>query len=180
MTRANKTVYHPNGDANNFQTVEGTLDSLDQRVTTNTNDIATANGNISGINGVLNGATAAGQVLESTGSGGATNPTYKTRQEAIDFTIESPDNKDYLFEINCPYGYTITQVDSDCRAGTCTATTKIGGVALGGGANSVSTSLQSKTHASSNAIALNGTSVVTISANSSCEGLRLVYWITRT
>jgi hypothetical protein len=177
MTRANKTVYHPNGDANNFQTVEGTLDSLDARITTNANNIATTNTNI---NGVLNGASAAGQVLESTGSGGATNPTYKTRQEVIDFTIESPDNKDYLFEINCPYGYTITQVDSDCRAGTCTATTKIGGVALGGGANSVSTTMQSKTHSSSNAIALSGTSVVTISSNSSCEGLRLVYWITRT
>lgn len=104
----------------------------------------------------------------------------QSQQEAIDFTIESPDNKDYLFEINCPYGYTITQVDSDCRAGSCTATTKIGGVALGGGANSVSTTMQSKTHSSSNAIALNGTSVVTISSNSSCEGLRLVYWITRT
>jgi hypothetical protein len=104
----------------------------------------------------------------------------QSQQEAIDFTIESPDNQDYLFEINCPYGYTITQVDSDCRAGSCTATTKIGGVALGGGANSVSTTLQSKTHTSANVIGAAGTSVVTISSNSSCAGLRLVFWITRT
>ena len=104
----------------------------------------------------------------------------QSQQEAIDFTIESPDNQDYLFEINCPYGYTITQVDSDCRAGSCTATTKIGGVALGGGANSVSTTLQSKMHTSNNVIAAGGTSVVTISSNSSCAGLRLVFWITRT
>ena len=104
----------------------------------------------------------------------------QSQQEVIDFTIESPDNQDYLFEINCPYGYTITQVDSDCQAGSCTATTKIGGVALGGGANSVSTTLQSKMHTSNNVIAAGGTSVVTISSNSSCAGLRLVFWITRT
>jgi hypothetical protein len=106
--------------------------------------------------------------------------TVQAQQEVIDFTIESPDNQDYLFEINAPYGYTITQVDSDCRSGSCTATTKIGGTALGGGANSVSTTLQKKTHSSNNVIAAGGTSVVTISSNSSCAGLRLVFWITRT
>ena len=68
--------------------------------------------------------------------------TIAAQQEAIDFTIESPDNQDYLFEIDCPFGYKITQVDSKCRSGTCTATTKIGTTPLGGGANSVSTSLQ--------------------------------------
>jgi hypothetical protein len=102
------------------------------------------------------------------------------QQEAIDFTIESPDNQDYLFEIDCPFGYKITQVDSQCRSGTCIATTKIGVTALGGGANSVSTSLQTKTHTSANVIAAAGTSVVTISSNSSCAGLRLTFWITRT
>ena len=102
------------------------------------------------------------------------------QQEAIDFTIESPDNQDYLFEIDCPFGYKITQVDSKCRSGTCIATTKIGVTALGGGANSVSTSLQTKTHTSDNVIAAAGTSVVTISSNSSCAGLRLTFWITRT
>ena len=102
------------------------------------------------------------------------------QQEAIDFTIESPDNQDYLFEINAPYGYKISQVDSQCRLGSCTTTTKIGSTPLGGGANSVSTSLQSKTHTSANVIALAGTSVVTVSSNSGCAGLRLTFWITRT
>lgn len=106
--------------------------------------------------------------------------TIAAQQEAIDFTIESPDNQDYLFEIDCPFGYKITQVDSKCRSGTCTATTKIGSTPLGGGANSVSTSLQTKTHTSANVIAAAGTSVVTISSNSSCAGLRLTFWITRT
>jgi len=106
--------------------------------------------------------------------------TIAAQLEAIDFTIESPDNQDYLFEIDCPFGYKITQVDSKCRSGTCTATTKIGSTPLGGGANSVSTSLQTKTHTSANVIAAAGTSVVTISSNSSCAGLRLTFWITRT
>lgn len=106
--------------------------------------------------------------------------SVQSQQEVIDFTIESPDEQDYLFEINAPYGYSITKVDSDCRSGSCTATTKIGGTALGGGANSVSTTLDSKTHSSDNVIAAAGTSVVTISSNSSCAGLRLVFWITRT
>lgn len=129
-------------------------------------------------------STAGYQFLQSLYQGAAAAlsgvGTVQSQQEAIDFTIESPDNQDYLFEINAPYGYTITQVDSDCRSGSCTATTKIGGTALGGGANSVSTTLQSKTHSSSNTIAAGGTSVVTISSNSSCAGLRLVFWITRT
>lgn len=181
MSRASKQVYHPHGDANNFQTVEETLDSLDDRVTTvEDTTVPGINADIAAINATLYSASAAGQVLESTGAGGSTNPTYKTRQEVIDFTIESPDDQDYLFEISAPYGYTITRVDSDCRSGSCTATTKIGGVALGGGANSVSTTLQTKTHSSANVISASGTSVVTISSNSSCAGLRLVFWITRT
>jgi hypothetical protein len=129
-------------------------------------------------------STAGYQFLQSLYQGAAAAisgvGSVQAQQEALDFTIESPDNQDYLFEIDAPYGYTITRVDSRCRSGTCTATTKIGGTALGGGANSVSTTLQSKTHSSNNAIAKNGTSVVTISANSSCAGLRLVFWITRT
>jgi hypothetical protein len=47
MSRANKTVYHPHGDADDFKTVEGTLDSLDDRVTQNETDIATAQSDIS-------------------------------------------------------------------------------------------------------------------------------------
>lgn len=104
----------------------------------------------------------------------------EAQQEAIDFTNGAPTNKDYPLEINAPYGYIITQVDSECTSGTCTVTIKIGGVALGGGSNPVSSSLQSKTHSSDNVIAAGGTSVVTVSSNSSCIDLRLTIWITRT
>lgn len=102
------------------------------------------------------------------------------RPEVIDFSLSYPADGDYPIEINAPFAYTITQVDSQCTAGSCTATVKIGTTALGGTANSVSTSLQSQTHTTANAVALAGTSKVTISANSACENLRLVLWITRT
>lgn len=165
MSRASKNVYHPHGDANDFKTVEESLDSLDDRVST------IEDTTVPGINDAIEAVASDLDDLKM---------ELAAVQECIDFTIESPDNQNYLFEINAPYGYEITQVDSDCRAGSCTATTKIGSTALGGGANSVSTTLQSKSHTTNNVVAAGGTSVVTISSNSSCEGLRLVYWITRT
>jgi hypothetical protein len=129
-------------------------------------------------------STAGYQFLQSLYQGAAAAlsgvGSVQAQQEVIDFTIESPDNQDYPLEINAPYGYTITQVDSFCESGSCVATIKIGGTALGGGANSVSTTLQSKTHTSNNVIAKNGTSTVTISSNSSCSRMRLTIWFTRT
>lgn len=104
----------------------------------------------------------------------------QSAQEAIDVSIEYPQNQDYPIEINAPYGYTITQVDSYCASGSCTATVKIGTTALGGTANSVSTTMQSQAQTSANVVAAGDTTKVTISSNSSCNRLRLVIWITRT
>jgi hypothetical protein len=97
----------------------------------------------------------------------------------MDFAIEHPLNQDYPLELSAPYGYTISRVDSQCIAGSCTATIKIGGVALGGGGNSVSTTLQTINHTSANVMAAAGSSVVTVSANSSCDRLKLTIWTTR-
>jgi hypothetical protein len=106
--------------------------------------------------------------------------SIQSQQYVIDFTIESPDNQDYDFELSAVEGYTINSVLSKCRAGSCTVTTTIGSTALGGGANSASTTLQTKTHSTNNVVAVGGTSKVTISANSSCAGLRLQYVVTPT
>lgn len=106
--------------------------------------------------------------------------SVQSKQYPIDFTIESPDNQDYDFELSALDGYTINSVLSKCRAGSCTATTKIGGTALGGGANSVSTTLQTKTHSSANVVAAGDAVVVTISSNSSCAGVRLQFVVTPT
>lgn len=106
--------------------------------------------------------------------------SVQSQQEVFDFAVGSPDNEDYPFEINAPFGYTITQVDAICEAGSCTLTIKIGGTALGGGSNSVTTTLSTVMHSSSNVIAAGGTSVFTVSSNSSCDRLRVVVWYTRT
>ena len=106
--------------------------------------------------------------------------TINGQQDVLDFTETSPDNQVYPLEINAPYGYTITKVDSFCESGSCTAQIKIGSTPLGGGANSVSTTLQSKTHSSNNVVAVGDASTVTISSNSSCSRMRLVIWYTRT
>jgi len=104
----------------------------------------------------------------------------QAQQEALDYTDKYPANGDSDLEIDAPYGYQITKVDAKCASGSCTVTIKIGGTALGGGSNSVTSTLSSVSHTSNNEIAAGGTSTVTVSSNSSCQGLRLTIWYTRT
>ena len=64
-------------------------------------------------------------------------------------------------------GATITETVSDCTSGTATATFKINTTALGGTANSVSSTEQSQAHAATNTLATGDDIVVTISSASS-------------
>lgn len=104
----------------------------------------------------------------------------KSQTEAIAVNIELPDDKTYPIALKLPYGLTITGVTSKCTSGTCTATVKIDGVALGGTANSVSSSESTQAHASSNVAAAGADLSVTISSNSSCLDLQLMIEATRT
>ena len=63
-------------------------------------------------------------------------------------------------------------------SGTCTATWKINSTALGGTANSVSSSEQSQAHSSNNVFAAGDDIVLTVSSNSSC--LKMAWTITYT
>jgi hypothetical protein len=81
---------------------------------------------------------------------------------------------DYLVALNLPKAITITKVTSKSTAGTCTATVKIGSTALGGTANSVSTTEQEQAHSTSNTAAAGDDLTVTVSANSSCENMSLM------
>jgi hypothetical protein len=81
---------------------------------------------------------------------------------------------DYLVALNLPKAITITKVTSKSTAGTCTATVKIGSTALGGTANSVSTTQQEQAHSTSNTAAAGDDITVTVSANSSCENMSLM------
>lgn len=79
-----------------------------------------------------------------------------------------PDNQSYTLVLNCPFAGTITKTTTKSASGTCTATFKINTTALGGTANSVSSSQQEQSHSSSNAFSVGDDIVVTISSNSSC------------
>jgi hypothetical protein len=76
--------------------------------------------------------------------------------------------------LNLPKAATITKVTSKSTAGTCTATVKIGTTALGGTANSVSTTEQEQTHSTSNTAAAGDDITVTVSSASSCENMSLM------
>lgn len=86
---------------------------------------------------------------------------------------------DLKVAINLPFAFTINSVTSKCTSGTVTATTKINTTALGGTANSISSSEQEQVHASANAVAVGDDLNITFASNSACLGAVLTYKITR-
>lgn len=85
--------------------------------------------------------------------------------------IEAADDKDYPVLINSPYALTINSITTKSSTGTCTLTGKIGATALGGTANSVSTSEQEQTHSSDNVMAAGDDFTLTVSSNSGAENV---------
>jgi hypothetical protein len=70
------------------------------------------------------------------------------------------------------YGYTIDEITVKTALGTTTATWKINGVALGGGANSATTTKSTVTHNSANVMVAHDTLTVDLSSTSAdCTGL---------
>ena len=94
--------------------------------------------------------------------------------------IETVADGDYRVRLNAGYGFTITKVTTRCGAGTCTLTGKINTTALGGTANSVSTTEQAQAHSSANAVEAGDDIVLTVSANSSCTDMTVEIEGTRT
>lgn len=99
--------------------------------------------------------------------------------DAISGVIELPDNQDYRLVVNMPFAGTITQTTTRSASGTATATFKVNTTALGGTANSVSSSEQSQAHASSNTFSAGDDIVVTISSNAACLNLSFTVKFTR-
>ncbi len=88
--------------------------------------------------------------------------------DAIAGMIAFPANKDYRLVVKIPFDCTITETTTRSASGTCTATFKINTTALGGTANSVSSTENAQAHASANVVAAGDDIVMTISSNSSC------------
>jgi hypothetical protein len=103
-----------------------------------------------------------------------------SQTEFISGVIPAVANQDYKLVVKIPYACTINTTTTICTSGTATATFKINTTALGGTANSVSSSEQTQTHSSANAVAADDDIVVTISSNSSCLFLSFTIKITRT
>jgi hypothetical protein len=88
-------------------------------------------------------------------------------------------NTDYRIAIQMPFAGTILSTTTQSVSGTCTATFKINTTALGGTANSVSSSEQEQTHSGSNTFSAGDNLVMTTSSNSSCLGLSFMVKFTR-
>ena len=93
--------------------------------------------------------------------------------------IPYAEDKDYVLIQNNSVEREISLTTSKSNSGTCTATFKINTTALGGTANSVSSTEQTQAHASANILGVGDDLVVTISSNSSCVEARLNVHTTR-
>lgn len=100
--------------------------------------------------------------------------------EQISGFIASPSDKSYTIAVKMAHAGTITETTTISASGTCTATFKINSTALGGTANSVSSSEQSQAHASNNAFSAGDDIVLTVSSNSSCADMSFSIKYSRT
>lgn len=100
--------------------------------------------------------------------------------DAISGVIEYVDDQSYTLVVKTPWAGTITETTTVCASGTCTATFKINTTALGGTANSVSSSEQSQAHSSDNTFLAGDDIVLTASSNSSCLDMSFTIKFTRT
>lgn len=100
--------------------------------------------------------------------------------EQISGFMAAPSNKDYIIALKMAHGGTITEATTKSVSGTCTATFKVNSTALGGTANSVSSSEQSQSHASANTFVAGDDIVLTVSSNTSCTDMSFTLKYTRT
>ena len=131
--------------------------------------------------GVVELATTA-EVITGTDTARAVTPAgvaAKTFVDAMAWLIPAPADGDYRVVVKVPFGGTITEVVTRSTSGTCTLTVKVNTTALGGTANSVSTSEQAQAHASTNTFATDDDIVLTVSSNSSCLKMSVTIKYTR-
>jgi hypothetical protein len=117
--------------------------------------------------GTTAGTVAAGDDSRITGALSSSS----TITDALVGRIQVPSNGTYMLALKVPFDFTISEITTKCESGSCTATFKINTTALGGTANSVSTTEQSQAQASANTGSAGDDIQVTISANSSCVGM---------
>ena len=100
--------------------------------------------------------------------------------EEFSVFIAFPANKDYILSLDAAVEREIYEVVTKCESGTCTVTVKTDSTALGGSANSASSTQQIQSHSTSNTWSVDEDLVATISSNSSCVGLTITVKTRRT
>mgnify|MGYP003479508349 FL=1 len=100
--------------------------------------------------------------------------------DTLSVVIARPKDGDTLFLRPFATGATITEVRTKSSAGTCTLTVKINATALGGTANSVSTTEVAQAHTSANVADTDDNLTLTVSANSGCTDLSVTITYTTT
>ncbi len=101
-------------------------------------------------------------------------------EEQISGFIAAPSDKSYTIVLKMAHGGTITECTTKSVSGTCTATFKVNSTALGGTANSVSSSEQSQAHSGTNTFVAGDDIVLTVSSNSACTDMSFTIKYTRT
>lgn len=99
--------------------------------------------------------------------------------ESMNIVIENVSNKTYNLVINSAYAFEIESVTTQSTTGTCTATIKIDGVDLGGGANAVSTTEEEKVHETANVVPVGGNMSLQISGNAGAANVSLTIKFSR-
>ncbi len=101
------------------------------------------------------------------------------RRESI--FIETPAAKDYRVILNERWNGAVTKVTTRTSAGTCSVTIKVNSTALGGGANSASTTKAEVNHSTVNTFVTGDDIVISLSGVSSdCADLSITLWTSRT
>lgn len=94
--------------------------------------------------------------------------------------IPAPADQDYKLVVNIPYAVTVNSITTITTAGTITITGKINTTALGGTANSASSTESTQVHSTANAMVAGDDFVLTGSSNSSSANLTVTVKVTRT
>jgi hypothetical protein len=116
----------------------------------------------------------AGQPLLSNGP--SSDPSFQAWVDGIAGFITFPNNQRYDLWLNSPFSFTITSTTTLCQSGSCTATWQVNASGVGT-ANSVSTTQQVQSQSIS--VPAGNTVNMTISSNSSCQGMSFMIKYTR-
>lgn len=156
-------------DTNSTQTLSGktlTSPTINGGTMTGMTDIAVADGGT--------GASTAAAARTNLSAAGLTQTGF------FSFTIESPKAQDYKLIQKIPIAVTITETTTILAGGTATVTPKINTTAIGGGAHSATTSENSITRSTSNAMSVGDDLVATVASPSSADRLTIAGTFTYT